>query len=62
MAHAEFTSPCRSPSVQFLPSTWRAVGGTGLPHQHSKAEQIRRAEILKARAGLGQWPVCGRLW
>lgn len=48
--------------LQFLPSTWRAVGGTGLPHQHSKAEQIRRAEILKARAGLGQWPVCGRLW
>ena len=48
--------------LQFLPSTWRAVGGTGLPHQHSKAEQIRRAEILKARAGLGQWPVCGRRW
>ena len=48
--------------LQFLASTWRAVGGTGLPHQHSKAEQIRRAEILKARAGLGQWPVCGRLW
>lgn len=48
--------------LQFLPATWRSVGGTGLPHQHSKAEQIRRAEILKARAGLGQWPVCGRLW
>ena len=48
--------------LQFHPATWRSVGGTGLPHQHSKAEQIRRAEILKARAGLGQWPVCGRLW
>lgn len=48
--------------LQFSAPTWRSVGGTGLPHQHTKAEQIRRAEILKARAGLGQWPVCGRRW
>jgi hypothetical protein len=46
--------------LQFLPSTWRSVGGTGLPHQHSAAEQAYRAEILKDRAGLGQWPHCGR--
>lgn len=44
--------------LQFLPSTWRAVGGTGLPHQHSREEQIKRAEILLARAGWGQWPAC----
>lgn len=48
--------------LQFLPSTWRSVGGTGLPHQHSRVEQIRRAEILRQRAGLGQWPVCGSRW
>ncbi len=44
--------------LQFLPSTWRAVGGTGLPHQHSREEQIKRAEILLARSGWGQWPAC----
>ncbi len=45
--------------LQFSASTWRSVGGTGLPHQHSRIEQIRRANILKDRAGLGQWPHCG---
>lgn len=45
--------------LQFSASTWRAVGGTGYPHQHSREEQIRRANILKDRAGLGQWPRCG---
>ena len=44
--------------LQFLPSTWRAVGGTGLPHEHSREEQIKRAEILLDRAGWGQWPAC----
>lgn len=46
--------------LQFLPSTWRAVGGTGLPHQHSREEQIHRAQILQARSGWGQWPACAR--
>lgn len=46
--------------LQFLPSTWRAVGGTGLPHQHSREEQIYRAEILLSRSGWGQWPQCAR--
>lgn len=45
--------------LQFSASTWRATGGTGLPHQHTRIEQIRRANILKDRAGLGQWPHCG---
>ncbi|MCA9342491.1 transglycosylase family protein [Candidatus Saccharibacteria bacterium] len=44
--------------VQFSAATWRSVGGTGLPHQNSKAEQIKRAEILQARSGWGQWPHC----
>lgn len=46
--------------LQFLPSTWRGVGGTGLPHQHSREEQIKRAQILQARSGWGQWPACAR--
>lgn len=48
--------------VQFSLATWRSVGGTGLPSDNSKAEQIRRAEILRLRSGLGQWPHCGPRW
>jgi resuscitation-promoting factor RpfB len=44
--------------LQFSLSTWRAVGGSGYPHQASKAEQIRRGQILQARSGWGQWPAC----
>lgn len=44
--------------LQFTASTWRAVGGSGLPHQNSREEQIHRAEILLARSGWGQWPAC----
>lgn len=44
--------------LQFSLSSWRAVGGTGYPHQASKAEQIARAEKLKAIQGWGAWPAC----
>ncbi|MDT0203756.1 transglycosylase family protein [Nocardioides sp. AE5] len=46
--------------LQFSASTWRSVGGTGLPHQHSREEQIKRGKILQQRAGWGQWPACTR--
>jgi uncharacterized protein YabE (DUF348 family) len=46
---------------QFLESTWRSVGGTGVPTDHSAAEQTYRAQLLYKRSGAGQWPVCGRL-
>lgn len=46
--------------LQFLPATWRSVGGSGLPHQASKSEQIHRAQILQQRSGWGQWPACSR--
>jgi LysM repeat protein len=46
--------------LQFLPSTWRAVGGQGLPHENSREEQILRGQILQARSGWGQWPACAR--
>lgn len=44
--------------LQFTLSTWRAVGGTGLPSQASREEQIMRGQILQARSGWGQWPAC----
>ncbi|WP_110206654.1 resuscitation-promoting factor [Nocardioides daejeonensis] len=44
--------------LQFSASTWRAVGGSGLPHQASRAEQIKRGSILQQRSGWGQWPAC----
>jgi LysM repeat protein len=44
--------------LQFLPSSWEAVGGQGMPHEASKAEQIQRAELLLAEQGWGAWPAC----
>ena len=44
--------------VQFSASTWRAIGGSGLPHQASRETQIAIAKKLQARAGWGQWPGC----
>ena len=44
---------------QFDEATWNSVGGTGDPAAASIAEQVKRAEILYAQAGPGQWPVCG---
>jgi hypothetical protein len=46
--------------LQFALSSWRAVGGTGYPHQHTREEQIRRGELLQARQGWGAWPSCSR--
>ncbi len=43
---------------QFSVGTWRAVGGSGLPSQASAGEQLKRAKILQARSGWGQWPAC----
>ncbi|MFV0254203.1 MAG: ubiquitin-like domain-containing protein [Beutenbergiaceae bacterium] len=43
---------------QFSVSTWRSVGGSGLPSQASPAEQTQRAQALQARSGWGQWPHC----
>ena len=44
---------------QFSTSTWAAVGGSGDPAAAPEAEQDRRAAILYAQSGPGQWPVCG---
>lgn len=44
--------------LQFSAATWASVGGSGLPHQASREEQINRGQILQSRAGWGQWPSC----
>lgn len=44
--------------LQFTIDSWNWVGGSGMPHEASKAEQIRRAEILLDRQGWVAWPAC----
>jgi LysM repeat protein len=46
--------------LQFTLGSWRAVGGTGYPHQASREEQIARGKMLQARQGWGAWPACTR--
>jgi nucleoid-associated protein YgaU len=46
--------------LQFTLSTWRANGGTGMPQNASRSEQIAVAERVLASQGIGAWPVCGR--
>lgn len=46
-------------AYQFVLSTWRSVGGRGMPHHAGKLEQDYRAVVLRRRAGTGPWPVCG---
>jgi hypothetical protein len=44
--------------LQFSASSWRSVGGTGLPHEHSRETQILMGQRLQARSGWGSWPSC----
>jgi uncharacterized protein YabE (DUF348 family) len=44
--------------LQFSLSTWRAYGGTGMPHQASREEQIAVAKRVQAGQGWGAWPAC----
>ena len=46
--------------LQFTLGTWRANGGSGMPENASRDEQIRVAENVVAHQGLRAWPVCGR--
>lgn len=47
-------------AYQFLPSTWRSLGYSGMPHQASPATQDEAAKRLQARDGWGPWPTCAR--
>jgi hypothetical protein len=46
-------------AYQFDLSTWRSVGGSGLPSEASPGEQDRRAQMLISRSGASPWPNCG---
>lgn len=44
--------------LQFSLSTWKGFGGSGMPHQASKSEQIRIATKVQQGQGWGAWPAC----
>ncbi|HZI97914.1 MAG TPA: ubiquitin-like domain-containing protein [Actinomycetales bacterium] len=44
--------------LQFSLSTWRAYGGSGMPHENSRAQQIAVAERVQDAQGWGAWPSC----
>lgn len=44
--------------LQFTLGSWRAVGGSGMPNEASREEQIMRGQMLQARQGWGAWPAC----
>ena len=46
---------------QFNVTTWRSVGGSGMPHLASAGEQTYRAKLLYKSRGRSPWPNCGRL-
>lgn len=46
--------------LQFSPATWKNNGGTGMPNQASREEQIRIAENVLRTQGIGAWPDCGK--
>ena len=46
--------------VQFNLATWHAYGGSGLPSNASRGQQIAVAERVLAAQGWGAWPSCSR--
>lgn len=46
--------------LQFKPATWAANGGVGNPAQATREQQIRVAENVLAKQGIGAWPSCGK--
>jgi hypothetical protein len=46
--------------LQFKQATWSANGGVGSPAGASREEQIRVAENVMQKQGLGAWPTCGK--
>ena len=47
--------------LQFSLRSWRWVGGEGMPHEATKAEQIHRAEHLLELQGWVAWPACSAM-
>lgn len=54
--------PPHEGGLQFLPSTWRAAGGTAFAahaYEATREQQIEVAKRWLARTSPSQWPVCG---
>lgn len=47
-------------AFQFSLATWRSLGYSGSPADHSYSDQVAAAQRLQARSGWGQWPKCSR--
>lgn len=56
--YAEDTGNGYYGAYQFLPSTWWALGFSGMPNQASPAVQDEAARMLLQRQGWGAWPAC----
>ncbi len=46
--------------LQFSESAWRGVGGTNMPHEASRDEQIMRGKMLQEKRGWGPWSGCSK--
>lgn len=46
--------------LQFTLGTWQSNGGSGMPENAGRDEQIRVAENVLHSQGPGAWPVCSR--
>lgn len=46
--------------IQFSLSSWRGVGGSGYPHEHSRETQIAMGQRLHSQGGWRHWPGCSR--
>lgn len=44
--------------LQFSTGAWQSVGGSGLPSDASRDEQINRGKMLQAARGWGPWRNC----
>ena len=44
--------------LQFSLQTWKAFGGSGMPHENSREAQIAVAKKIQAGQGWGAWPAC----
>ncbi|TYL45366.1 DUF348 domain-containing protein [Nocardioides sp. BGMRC 2183] len=45
--------------LQFNLGTWQSYGGSGMPHENSREQQIAIAEKVRAATGgYGSWPAC----
>ena len=45
--------------LQFKQATWNDNGGLGSPAHATREEQIRVAENVMVKQGIGAWPTCG---